>query len=85
MFSMLEVDAEIKDPPGAKPLIVKGGVVEFSEVEFLLQSRTARSCSTSIFRFPAGKTVAIVGPSGAGKSTHLAPAVPLLRHPERFH
>lgn len=68
MFSMLKVDAEIKDTPGAKPLIVKGGVVEFNEVDFSYNPNRQILFGVD-FQVPAGKTVAIVGPSGAGKST----------------
>jgi ATP-binding cassette subfamily B protein len=68
MFSMLKVDAEIKDAPGAKPLMVKGGVVEFNHVDFSYNPNRQILFDVD-FQVPAGQTVAIVGPSGAGKST----------------
>jgi ATP-binding cassette, subfamily B, heavy metal transporter len=68
MFTMLQIDAEIKDSPGAKPLMIQGGVVEFSHVDFSYNPNRQILFDVT-FQIPAGKTVAVVGPSGAGKST----------------
>ncbi|MGI9350980.1 MAG: ABCB family ABC transporter ATP-binding protein/permease [Rhizobiaceae bacterium] len=68
MFSLLAVDREIKDQPGAATLNVDEGSIRFEKVKFHYDKdrKILRNVS---FDVPAGKTVAIVGPSGAGKST----------------
>ncbi|XP_034936655.1 ATP-binding cassette sub-family B member 6, mitochondrial [Chelonus insularis] len=68
MFDLLREDQEVIDAPGAGPLIVKRGLVEFSNVTFGYVPEKVILKNVS-FTVPAGKTIAIVGPSGAGKST----------------
>lgn len=68
MFELLEVNAEIQDSPGAKPLNVPRGEIEFEHVTFgYYPDRTILKDVS--FKVAPGGTVAIVGPSGGGKST----------------
>jgi len=68
MFRLLNQPREVKDKPGAKPLVVTHGEIRFDNVVFSYEP--ARTVLKGIsFVVPAGKTVAVVGPSGAGKST----------------
>ncbi|WP_051248574.1 ABCB family ABC transporter ATP-binding protein/permease [Inquilinus limosus] len=68
MFSLLGVEPEVVDAPGAQPLAVQGGTVSFTDVEFGYDQRRPILKGVT-FTVPAGHTVAIVGPTGAGKST----------------
>lgn len=68
MFGLLDANAEIKDPPGAPQLSVKGAEVAFKDVTFAYDPRRPVLKDVT-FTVPAGKSVAIVGASGAGKST----------------
>ncbi|MBA4352931.1 MAG: metal ABC transporter permease [Rhodobacter sp.] len=68
MFGLLGQPAEVVDKPGAKPLSVRGGMVEFDKVEFGYEETRAILKGISL-TVPAGSKVALVGPSGSGKST----------------
>ena len=68
MFQLMDLTPEVNDRPGAPPLVVSQGIVEFCHVGFGYDpDRTVLSDVS--FTINAGKTTAIVGPSGAGKST----------------
>ncbi|KAK4877973.1 hypothetical protein RN001_010479 [Aquatica leii] len=68
MFDLLSERQEVIDAPGAGPIVVKRGVVQFKNVTFsYVRDRVVLKNVT--FEVPAGKTVALVGPSGSGKST----------------
>ncbi|XP_021751376.1 ABC transporter B family member 25, mitochondrial-like [Chenopodium quinoa] len=70
MFQLLEEKADISDKETAKPLMLKGGSIQFENVHF--SYLTERKILDGIsFVVPAGQSVAIVGTSGSGKSTIL--------------
>jgi ATP-binding cassette subfamily B protein len=68
MFGMLRESREIEDKPGAKPLAVAAGHVEFDQVSFSYEPRRPILHEVS-FSIAPGQSVALVGASGSGKST----------------
>jgi ATP-binding cassette subfamily B protein len=68
MMSLLKIQPEVEDRPGAPALAVKRGMVAFRHVDFRYDPR--REILRDVdFTVAPGASVAIVGPSGAGKST----------------
>ncbi|MFZ5539661.1 MAG: ABCB family ABC transporter ATP-binding protein/permease [Pseudomonadota bacterium] len=68
MFRLMQVEREIADRPGAKPLVVRGGEVRFEHVDFAYDPRRQVLFDVD-FTIPAGTTTAVVGTTGSGKST----------------
>ncbi|MBT6116902.1 MAG: ABC transporter ATP-binding protein/permease, partial [Rhodospirillaceae bacterium] len=68
MFQLIEIEAEVTDPPGAPALAAEEGRVTFDDVSFAYREDRAILKGVS-FEVPPSRSLAIVGPSGAGKST----------------
>jgi ATP-binding cassette subfamily B protein len=68
LFLVLNTEPEIRDRPGARPLVVDQGEIVFDGVSFSYDGERPIIENLSL-RVPAGRMVAICGPSGAGKST----------------
>ncbi|XP_075221420.1 ABC transporter ATP-binding protein/permease Hmt-1 [Lycorma delicatula] len=68
LLELLSEEPEVIDAPGALPLAVTKGAVEFRNVSFAY-NRERLVLRNITFTVPPGKTMALVGPSGSGKST----------------
>ncbi len=68
MSDILKLPHEIHNAPGAVPLKVSDGVIEFKNVVFKYHEGHAALDSLNA-RIEGGEKVALVGPSGAGKTT----------------
>ena len=68
MVEILKLDHDVKDVPGAKPISVSRGEIDFKDVSFAFHM--TRSVLNGIsLHIRNGEKIALVGPSGAGKST----------------
>ncbi|WP_249174047.1 ABC transporter transmembrane domain-containing protein [Burkholderia sp. AU19243] len=71
LFALLDArgkPGEDGDVPGAQPLVVRGGAIEFEHVDFGYEPSRQILWDVS-FRIEPGQSVAVVGGSGSGKST----------------
>jgi ATP-binding cassette, subfamily B, bacterial len=68
---VLGLPHEMQDAPDARPLVVRGGAIQFEHVSFSYPSGQ-HVLKDFILEVPAGQKVGLVGRSGAGKSTIIA-------------
>ncbi len=71
LFADLDVEPEIRERPGAKPLARGESTIRFENVGFTYGSDGPPALQGVTFEVHRGETVALVGPSGGGKSTIL--------------
>ncbi|MGO4706651.1 ABC transporter ATP-binding protein [Microvirga sp. 2MCAF38] len=70
-FNVMDEAPRINDKPGAKPLVVRGGEVRFTNVFFHYREDATALKGVDLVAH-AGATTALVGRSGSGKSTLLS-------------
>jgi len=71
LFSALDVEPEVRERPGAKPLAHVDGHLRFEGVSFSYGGEGPPALDNVDLEARRGETVALVGPSGGGKSTIL--------------
>ncbi|MBA4012587.1 MAG: multidrug ABC transporter permease [Phenylobacterium sp.] len=71
LFASLDVEPEVREQPGAKPLVITDGTVAFDNVGFAYGAEDRPALQGVSFEVRRGETVALVGPSGGGKTTIL--------------
>ncbi len=71
LFGALDVEPEVRDAPGAKPIAAGNGEIRFEAVSFAY-GEAAPALDAVTLEAGRGETVALVGPSGGGKSTILS-------------
>lgn len=69
LFEVLDLEPEVADAPGAKPLAAPQGVLRFEHVDFHYDRAGKQVLSDISFEVRPGRTLGIVGPPGSGKST----------------
>lgn len=75
LFEVLDLDPDIHDRPGAKPLALDKGVLRFNGVGFRYAADAPPALDDISFCIGPGETLGIIGHSGSGKST-IAQLVP---------
>ncbi|MCG3086923.1 ABC transporter ATP-binding protein [Sporosarcina cyprini] len=69
VFDLMEEPYDITDKPGAKPLPVIEGRIDFDNVSFSYEEEGLEVLKEINFTVQPGETIALVGMSGGGKST----------------
>ncbi len=68
-FEIMDAPVDIKDEPGAVPLSLKEGRIDFEDVSFEYPDDHNKVLRHLTLHINAGENVALVGPSGGGKTT----------------
>jgi subfamily B ATP-binding cassette protein MsbA len=68
VFGIIDREISLNEMPGAKPLKLARGEIEFRNASFAYERESPVLKGVSL-TVPPGRTVALVGPSGSGKST----------------
>jgi len=71
LFAALDVEPEVREAPGAKPLPRSKGTIRLESVGFRYRGDGPAALSGVTFEAHGGETIALVGPSGGGKTTIL--------------
>ncbi|MBI3255678.1 MAG: ABC transporter ATP-binding protein [Candidatus Andersenbacteria bacterium] len=69
MADIFALTPDVRDPPGAHPLNIQHGKIEFDNATFGYATNTDLVLQQFNLTIPAGQSVGIVGITGAGKST----------------
>ena len=68
VFAILDIEPEIQDKKGSKPLLPFSTSIEFKDLSYQYDDETTVLRNINL-KVPAGEALAIVGPSGGGKTT----------------
>ena len=71
LFAALDVEPEVREAPGARPMPRSRGEIRFEDVSFSYGGEGPPTLDGIDFAARPGETVALVGPSGGGKTTIL--------------
>jgi subfamily B ATP-binding cassette protein MsbA len=71
LFAALDIEPEVREQPGARPLPRGDGAIRFEDVDFAYAGQGQSTLSGVNLEAHRGETVALVGPSGGGKTTIL--------------
>jgi len=71
LFAALDVEPEVREREGAKPLVTTNGTIAFENVGFAYRAEDRPALQGVNLEVRRGETVALVGPSGGGKTTIL--------------